>query len=136
MEVGTRVRVILDYPQDFEGKRLHGKFRAGDLRYEKKIRKVEGVMINPGQPILYTVEGIPRTAFTIEQLKEVDDSLQGLKPSKIKFEVEKLLKRKKIKGKVHFWVKWKNYNTNNNTWEPRTALKKDVPDMVKDFEKK
>jgi len=50
-----------------------------------------------------------------------------------KYTIEKLLDRKKEKNKVLFKVKWKNYS--KPTWEPRSILMKDVPELVKEYEK-
>ena len=43
-----------------------------------------------------------------------------------KFIVEKFLKRKKIKNKLHFFVKWKGYPASQSTWEPRSQLIEDL----------
>lgn len=36
------------------------------------------------------------------------------------YEVEKILDRKKIKGRVHYLVKWMNYGEEENQWVPFT----------------
>lgn len=38
------------------------------------------------------------------------------------FEVEKVLKMRIVKKKREFWVKWKDYSSDNNTWEPEENL--------------
>ena len=50
------------------------------------------------------------------------------------YEVEKLLGRKTIKGKVYFVVKWKNYD--EPTTELRSTLNKTIPDMIAEYEAK
>lgn len=73
LKEGTKVRVILEKPQDIaSGKRLQGNFRAGDIRWERKIRKIKQVLIKPDQPPMYLVEGYKNTAFTKNQLQVVD----------------------------------------------------------------
>jgi hypothetical protein len=47
--------------------------------------------------------------------------------------VEKLLAREKQNGRVMFYVKWANDPT--PTWEPRVNLVKDIPAMVRAYEK-
>lgn len=34
------------------------------------------------------------------------------------FDVERIIAKKSIKGKVHFYVKWKGWPVEQNTWEP------------------
>ena len=45
LEVGQKVRIPLDKPENINNKRLSGKFRAGDRRYEKEPRKIVDVLI-------------------------------------------------------------------------------------------
>ena len=39
------------------------------------------------------------------------------------YEVEKILKQKRVNGQPFYLVKWKGYNTSENTWEPIVNLK-------------
>jgi len=55
------------------------------------------------------------------------------KPKEEKFIIEKIIGRKKENNRVFFEVKWKGYK--ETTFEPRTTLIKDVPQLVKEFEK-
>ncbi|TEY72953.1 hypothetical protein BOTCAL_0085g00010 [Botryotinia calthae] len=50
-------------------------------------------------------------------------------------EVEKILDKRKVSGKVQYSVKWDGWEANYNTWEPAEMLECDVPYMVEDFEK-
>lgn len=45
----------------------------------------------------------------------------------------KNIKKKNKHGKVFYEVKWKGYD--ETTDEPATNIRKDVPEMVKEFEK-
>ena len=56
---------------------------------------------------------------------------KGLEPEV--YEVEALLSRRKEKNRVYFEVKWKGFK--ETTWEPRTNLVEDVPNMVRDYER-
>ncbi len=138
LEAGTRVRVIAEKPMSVvDGKPLVGKFRAGDIRWEKPVRKIKQFILSPDQPPMYLVEGIPNVAYTRNQLQVVAEGEEAPRPqSQKKFIIESLEKRQKRKGKIHFWVKWLGYPSSQNTWEPRTELMKSVPDMVKQYEKK
>ncbi|KAM0159734.1 hypothetical protein ACHAQE_004817 [Botrytis cinerea] len=49
-------------------------------------------------------------------------------------EVEKILDKRKVRGKVQYRVKWEGWEANYNTWEPAEMLECDVPYMVEDFE--
>jgi hypothetical protein len=46
--------------------------------------------------------------------------------------VEKILKKKRIKGKEKYLVKWLNYNSSYNTWEPLANLDS-AKDLVDTF---
>ena len=54
--------------------------------------------------------------------------------------VECLLdRRQRRKGRrgrpaIEYRVRWENHGPENDTWEPRNSLKRDVPDMVREFD--
>ena len=118
-----------DNPIDYTtGKRLHGKFRAGDIRWENQIRQITRLYLRPGQPPMYQVDDNMKVAYGRGQLQVVSaDELRPTNQSQHKFIIEKLLKRFKTKNKVYFQVLW-------DTNEPRTNLMKDVPELVEQFE--
>ena len=120
---------LLDAPRDVvSGKRLHGRFRDTDIRWEVKPRTITQVILQPNQPPMYLVDdnegNIDHTqAYTKNQLLPVksneklpDSSL--IRPIKDKGVEKYVLERKKIKGKVFFKVKWKGFK--ETTDEPRT----------------
>ena len=51
-----------------------------------------------------------------------------------KYEVEKVLNKRKRGGRVHYLVKWLGYDDEDNTWEPEDNL--DCDEKIEEFEKK
>ena len=126
LPIGTRVRRLLDGPEDAQGRRLHGNFREGDRRFEQLIREIEKVYIHPNQPIRYKLSGMGNNvSFTRNQLKLVPAAERPALPEGT-YEVEKLLKKRTHKGKVQYLVKWKGYPTDQSTWEYYQNLKQDL----------
>lgn len=50
------------------------------------------------------------------------------------FEIERILDKKYINGKVFYKVKWKNYSISDSTWEPLSNFKGNM-DIVHQFDK-
>ena len=125
--VGTKVRVIAEKPIDpSNSKSLTGRFRAGDIRWERPVRKIIQINLHPGQPPTYMVEGIKNVAYTKNQLQQVSGTEQKPQASA----------QEKKKGLIHYLVKWEGYPASQNTWEPRKTLLADVPTKVAEFENK
>lgn len=57
LEIGTKVRVQLDEPKESTGQKLSGKFRKSDIRWDPKIREIKQVLIKPGSPPMYLLDG-------------------------------------------------------------------------------
>ena len=134
---GTRVRPIAEKPKDnVTGKPLPGGFRKGDLRWERTVRKIDQQILKPGNPPLYRLEGLKNVAYTKNQLQVVTkgETAPSAK-AQSKYIVEKLLNKRKKRGKVEFLVKWKGYPSSENTWELYSKMKEDVPELVKQFGK-
>jgi len=142
LEEGQKVRVKLEEPINFTtGKKEFGTFRAGDQRFEKETRTIDKALIVPGQPVMYAVSGKKWTAYKREELQLVQDDKEDVEDEEDKedseddllYVVEKLLKRKKINGRIYFLVKWKGYK--KPTYSLRSVLKETIPEMIEEFEK-
>jgi len=109
---GTMVRVALDVPRNvYDMKKLHGRFRATDIRWDPKPRIVMGTLVQPGNPPLYLLDDGKggtdyQVAYTKNQLQIIPKNEQKPKESDIlpikeddveKWHVEKILGRKKLK---------------------------------------
>lgn len=134
IDVGTNVRYQLDEPLDVaSGKKLSGKFRAGDIKWSMKPVQIEHVQLMPNEPPLYKLKG--KTAlYTRGQLQIASDN-EKLPPASVqeKFIIEKIVKQIKKAGKIFYEVKWKGYNKTSE--EPREKLMEDAPQLVEEFEK-
>ncbi len=69
LEVGTEVRTALFKPEDVQGKRLSGKFRASDIRWDPKIKKITDIIIKPNAPLMYIVDNDVETPYTNNKLQ-------------------------------------------------------------------
>ncbi|KAL4707671.1 hypothetical protein ACJJTC_014852 [Scirpophaga incertulas] len=47
------------------------------------------------------------------------------------YEVEKIIDSKKIKGKLHYLIRWKGYAADSDTWEPEHTVS--CPDLINKF---
>lgn len=130
--IGTNVRYALDNPVNANGKQTDTKFRKTDVRWSMKSLKVVAYHALPTQPIRFILEGIPDCSFGRNEIQIVksDEYL----PKSNLYKVEKILSKKKINNKIHYEVKWVGYK--KTTFEPRTNLIKQVPDLIKKFEEK
>lgn len=148
LEIGTKVRVQLDEPIDLlTGEKLHGHFRSTDIRWNPKIRVIKEILIRPGQPPMYLLDGkigkrdITPIAYTQNQLQKVPESEKAPLPKVIRgkpntYIVEKIMEKKKEKNKIYYRVRWLGYSAKDDTWEPRSELIKDVPELVGEYEKR
>ena len=144
LEVGTKVRAILDEPRDVSaGKRLPGKFRSGDTRWDTIIRTIKQILLKPGYPVMYLLDGkglkgdIEPVLYTKSQLQVIPENEESPPSHLVRGEpetyvVEKLVDKKKEKNRIYYLVKWKSYK--KKTWEPRTTLIEHDPHLIEQYE--
>lgn len=134
---GTKVRVRLDYPIDVvTHKKLHGNFRAHDIKWDPKIRTVTHQLLKPSLPPMYMVSGVNNASYTKNQLQVVDKDEKDPDPSVLRkkpstYVMKKIIDVKVIKGKKMYKVLWKGF-PNDPTWEPEGKIH---PDLIQDFER-
>ena len=146
LSVGQPVRVMLDKPLDTFHNKLHGNFRATDIRWSRKIHKISNIIIDNDNPILYQVDNKPSPAYTYNQLQIVDIDKLEAPPAELVIEgtpstyiVKKIIDKKKEKNnKIYYRVIWKGYPKEKDyTWEPKSELINfsDVRVLINDYEK-
>ena len=77
--------------------------------------------------------GQSSTSSTASSKKRKPDTSKVEAPVEEEYEVEKVLEKRFRKGRVEYFVKWKNYD--ETTWEPLKNLT-NVQDLIEKFEKK
>ena len=153
-KINDKVRVQLDKPIDPNGNVLHGTFRSSDIKWNPQIRTIKEIIMSPNKPILYMLNSVTapnvtdyRAAYTYNQLQKViRTELPAVQPANVVnpeniFELEKIVDRRKKGRSFEYKVKWKNYPSSANTFEPRKMLVEDLGEQYmkrvdKRFEKK
>jgi hypothetical protein len=135
---GTRVRVKLCEPISVLGKKLHGKFRTGDIRWDPEVRTIKKLILSPEQLPTYLLNGphgrlgVSRCAYTKKELQIIpanekpppDSAIRG-QPKR--YVPEKILQHRTQKGQLQYLVKWERYPESESTWELADRLQEDVP---------
>jgi len=120
-KVGDIVYVRLDAPKDaVEKKKLHGKFRMGDMRFDDTPMRITGIVPFPSRsiPYRYLLEGKKRVSYAPWQLMTADEKEQ-------KYDVKDLIDKRTHKKKLQYLVWWRGYKKSESTWQDRTELIKD-----------
>jgi hypothetical protein len=84
LDIGTKVLVALDNPQESTGQKLSGRFRSHDIRFKPEIRIVKEILIKPNSPPLYLLDGKVGTK-KIEPVAYTKNQLYILSPKEIEF---------------------------------------------------
>ena len=130
-EVGEMVYRLLDAPTNALGHPQPTKqFRVGDYVWEKHPRKIEAVYYySDPVPYRYKLAGIKNASFTERQLKPSEETEE-------KFIVNKIVGKRKNKGKIEYLVRWKGLKKSDDTWEPYENLIEDgLEDYIDEFNK-
>ena len=117
-----------------------------DDRWAMKERTIKEVLIGPGLPPQYLLDGDVGKR-KVEPVAYTKNHLQVIKPNEVYPEgekvirgspktyiIDKIIQKKKIKGKIFYEIKWKGFK--ETTFEPRTELIKDQQKLIADFESK
>lgn len=132
LNIGDEVHVALNKPRDIvTNKRLHGKFRATDLRYTIKPHKIVDYYFSEHQPVMYIVDGFKKNVFTKNELKQIDEASKQ-RSEREKYTIERIVAKVKQNGRWFYKIKWQGFPT--PTLEPVNIIQEDVPQMVRAFE--
>ncbi len=141
LPIGQQVRVQLDKPVEVtKGDKLHGRFRETDIRFSTQLYTIYNTIIQDNMPAMYIVQldnKIIPVAYTRNQLQVIDKVVkpsEDLISKKKQMEVKEILDKKIINGRVHYLIKW-NRKGEEDSYEPRTTLINEIPDMIKEYEK-
>ena len=131
-EVGDLVIRKLDQPIDDKNNKYagDGKFRVGDLRYDKfQPRKVKQILYYPNN-IRYIIEGFDQVAYT-------EDELLNYEGDESKFNVKKLWAKRRRNNKTEYLVWYLGYKKADSLWIPKEQLIEDgFEDEINEYEKK
>jgi len=140
-KIGQRVRIQLDYPVNTvnEG-RLIGKFRSTDIRWSPQIHRIEQVLLKPGFPPMYLVDG-DDVARTKQQLSPVKGNEKPPDPKYIRgnpdhYIIGGIVDKRRRNNKDEYLISWKGFtNPNDNTWILGDQLNRtaDLRAMKRDF---
>jgi hypothetical protein len=143
LDEGTKVRVKLEAPESvIDGSKLSGKFRASDIKWERKTSKITGLALNPNQPPLYKVSGHERAVYSKNELQPVKSSdilnVKDVEPSS-HYIIEKILAHRIRNKKIEYKIKWEHYSDPDSyTWESKESLLTDagtkVKKLIKDYD--
>ena len=146
LDVGDKVRVALEFPiNPVTHEKLNGKFRSSDIRWHPDKRIIRQVLLKPDFPPMYLLDGnvgtlkVKPIAYTKEQLQLVpkNEKLPNVATIRGKpkaFIAQNIVDKKKIKGKIHYKVKWFGFPESESTYEPLAKLITEVPDLIKKYE--
>lgn len=136
LNIGQKVRLMLDNPKDLSGSNLVGRFRSHDIRFDPKERTITDILLKPNQPPMYVLNG-EEIGYTRNQLqliepneKKPENVIANIKDAKNRYEVKSIVGHKIVKGKRLYLVWWKGYKKKEATYEPENNLMEDVPQML------
>ena len=104
---------------------LKKRHKKGKVEYYVKWKNYEEWTWEP-------VDNLANIPEMIKKFEKAQEREETEEPETGEYEVEEVLKKRHRKGKVEYYVKWKNYE--EWTWEPVANLA-NIPEMIKKFEK-
>lgn len=111
--------------EDSLGNPVSGGFRTGDRRWSKKARKIKQIFGYTGDvPVRYQLSFLPNVSFSETELLKSGEEEEV-------FIVREIIEDKR--GYYKIW--WSGFPKKEATWEKKSKMKKDIPDLVKDYEK-
>ncbi|GBB90698.1 hypothetical protein RclHR1_17730005 [Rhizophagus clarus] len=139
---GTQVQTKLLKPISVLGKKIHGKFRTGDIKWNPKVHIIKKLIFSSEQPPTYLLDGphgrlgVSRCTYTKKELQVIPINEKPLFDSVIRgqperYVPEKIFKHYTRKGQLQYLVKWERYPEDKSTWEPADRLQEDVPNLVR-----
>jgi hypothetical protein len=129
LKIGDQVRLSIE----------KSKLEKSAIKWTHEIFTVSKVVrnSNPTIPIKYKVT--PKDGEELkgylprEQLQKIDKTEGEVS---VFYEVHKILKKRKVRGKTQYLVSWKGYTRAEATWQDAAQLREQVPDMVDAFDEK
>ena len=105
-------------------------FRIGDLRWYPHPKTIIQIIHDADVGFRYIVSGIKNTSFTENEIKLAKNQKNA------KYEVKKIIGKKKENNKIYYLVWWKKYLKKDSTYELKTTLIEDgLQNMINDYEK-
>jgi len=142
LKVGDSVRESLDVPINYDKKRLYGKFRATDIKFNPTVSKIKYVLLQPGQPIYYMLDNDSKVGYTRNQLQLVSKREKPIEEEEVdsddenRKEFQKIVDKKVVGRKIYYLIKWKHLRPKENTWELKSSLMKDIAKEINLYERK
>ena len=146
LDIGAKVRHILDYPINFINKKRTGSlFRETDIRWSPDVHIITNILIKSNQPPLYVIDNNESVAYTKNHLQLIDanekmpikSSIRKIKTTRGKdvYIIDKIVGKRKHKNKIEYLIKWKGFDDSDNTYESRKQLIEDnQKQIIDDYE--
>jgi len=135
-KVGDLVYRLSDWPLDaLDKQQPTARFRAGDVRWDRQPRKVVRLFHYSG-PIAYRylLSDLPNVSFTEKQIMIAPEK-EHL--GEAETTVKKILRLATDEDGDEFYLVWFKKNLKKDAiWIPKDRLIEDVPQMVKEFDRK
>ena len=115
LDIGAKVRHILDYPINFINKKRTGSlFRETDIRWSPDVHIITNILIKSNQPPLYVIDDNENVAYTKNHLQLIDanekmpikSSIRKIKRTRGKdvYIIDKIVGKRKHKNKIEYLI--------------------------------